>query len=218
VPESPLQNAASHRDPHRVRQFLTDGADPNVPGPLGHTALHTAAARNAPTIAQALIDAGAHVDATDDAGNTPLLIAVTTPEPAIDAIDVLLAAHADPDAPNHAGATPRAFALTRESSALRERFTTDTPGTDTQVPEIEIITSTPSKLTLSITGNAITFHGELVRTESGTDRILRVGTMATHDDGTPLDSQLRPLILSQGREVKVDGVGVKVEWQAADLA
>jgi ankyrin repeat protein len=61
VPESPLQTAASHRDLNRVRELVADGADPNLPGPLGHTALHTAAARDEPQIAEALIDAGAHV-------------------------------------------------------------------------------------------------------------------------------------------------------------
>jgi ankyrin repeat protein len=195
-PESPLQNAVSHRDLQRVRGLLADGADPNVPGPLGHTALHTAAARDEPTIAQTLIDAGALIDATDNAGNTPLLIAVTTPKPAIHAIDVLLAAHADPDAPNEAGATPRSFALARKISALRSRFPAPSSNSDVNVPDIEIITSTPGKLTLSIAGNALTFHGELVLTDGGTDRILRIGSMTQFDDGEPLDPQLQPVILS----------------------
>ena len=195
-PESPLQNAVSHRDLQRVRGLLADGADPNLPGPLGHTALHTAAARDEPTIAQILIDAGALVDATDDAGNTPLLIAVTTPKPALNAIDVLLAAHADQDAVNEAGATPRSFALARKISAVRSRFTATAPGSGVKVPDIEITTSTPGKLTLSIAGNALTFYGELVLTDGGTDRILRTGDMAQFDDGAPLDPELQPLILS----------------------
>jgi ankyrin repeat protein len=195
APESPLQNAANHRDLQRLRELIAGGADPNTPGPHGHTALHTAAARDEPTIVQALIDAGATVDATDDAGNTPLLIAATTPKRALNAIDVLLAAHANPDAVNQAGATPRAFARARNSPALRSRFAA-AAGHDVQVPDIEITTSTPSKLTLSIAGNALTFHGELVVTDAGTDRILSVGNMAHFDDGEPLDPQLTPLILS----------------------
>lgn len=197
APESPLQSAVSHRDLQRVRAILAEGADPNVSGPLGHTALHTAAARDEPMIAQTLIDAGARVDATDNAGNTPLLIAVTNPKPALNAIDVLLAAHADPDAPNEAGATPRSFALARKISALRSRFPDPAPNSDVvKVPDIEITTSTSGKLTLSIAGNALTFHGELVLADGGTDRILRIGNMAQFDDGEPLDPQLRPLILS----------------------
>jgi len=196
VPESPLQTAASHRDLQRVRRLVADGVDPNLPGPLGHTALHTAAARDEPTIAQVLINAGAYVDATDDAGNSPLLVAVTAPKPALNVVDVLLAARADPDAANRAGATPRAFALARRSSALRSRFTAATPGSASMVPDIEVIASTPSKLTLGIEGKAVTFPGELVLTDSSTDRILRVGDMALFNDGAPLDPQLCSLILS----------------------
>lgn len=196
VPETPLQNAVNHRDLQRVRDLIADGVNLNVPGPLGHRALHTAAARDEPTITQTLIDAGALVDATDDAGNTPLLIAVTAPKPALNAIDVLLAAHADPDAVNAAGATPRSFALARKISALRSRFPAPASNSDLNVPDIEIITSTPGKLMLSIAGNALTFHGELVLTDGGTDRVLRTGDMAQFDDGEPLDPQLQPLILS----------------------
>jgi hypothetical protein len=198
MPEPALQHAASHRDLRRVRELIADGADPNAPGPLGHTALHTATARDEPEIAQALLDAGARVDATDDAGNTPLLVAVTTPKPALNAIDVLLAAHADPDMENQAGATPRAFALARKIPALRSRFTTATSdgGVPMPVPDIEIVTSTPGKLTLDLAGNVVTFPGELVLTDNGTDRILRVGDLARFDDGKPLDPQQRSLILS----------------------
>lgn len=194
--QSPLQNAASHRDLPRVRALIAGGGDPNVAGPLGHTPLHTAAARDEAAIVQALIDAGAHVDAVDDAGNTPLLVAVTTPKPALHAIDVLLAAHADPDARNSAGATPKAFALARTIPALRSRFA-DVGGQDApRIPPIEIVASTPGKLTLGLMGNSVTFPGELVQTGGGTDRVLRVGTMTHFDDGDPIDPQVKALVLS----------------------
>jgi hypothetical protein len=74
---------------------------------------------------------------------------------------------------------------------------TTIPGDVSKVPDIEITASTPSKLTLAIDGKYVTFPGELVVTNGGgVDRILLVGTMACFDDGTPLDPQIHPLILS----------------------
>ncbi len=204
--ESALQRATSYRDLPRVQQLIATGADPNEPGPLGHTALHTAAARDEPTIAQALIEAGAHVDATDDAGNTPLLVAVTAPKPALSTIDVLLSAHANADVPNQAGATPRTFALSRKLPTLRSRFPA-VPDSGPSLPDIEIVASTPSKLTLAIDGSAVTFPGELVLIDGSTDRILRLGDMAHFDDGTALAPELHPLILSYlvARRFSYDG-------------
>jgi ankyrin repeat protein len=200
-PESALQVAVSHRDQDRVRALIAQGEDPDVPGPMGHTALHTAAARDEPVIAQELIDAGARIDSRDDAGNTPLLVAVTAPTPSLAVAGVLLEARADPDAPNEAGATPRALALARGRSDLRKLFADSDASAHAiplvRVPKVEVAASTPSKLTLDVDGSAITFPGELVLTAGGsTDRILRIGAMTAFDDGSPLDPALRPLILS----------------------
>jgi hypothetical protein len=198
LPETPLQNAVSRRDLERVREQLAAGADPNAPGTLGHTALHIAAARDQPAIIQALVDAGAQVDVRDEAGNTPLLVAATEQPPATAAIRALLRAHADPDAANLAGASPRAFALARRLPELTKIFarSPSDPASES-VPRIEIAASTPSKLTLEIDGRALTFLGEPVIAPNGsTERILYTGDMAHYDDGTPLDQRLRPLIRS----------------------
>ena len=106
--------AAAHRDT-MVKPMLAAGGDPNVTGPHRNTRpLHYAAdgvvgvegwdpARQVRTL-QALLKAGARLDAVDKNGATPLNRAVRTRSFA--AVKFLLEAGADPTQPNESGSTP----------------------------------------------------------------------------------------------------------------
>jgi ankyrin repeat protein len=80
---TPLHAAGGNREEGRrgtariVRLLIERGdADVNaVSGETGATPLHVAASSNNPAVADALLDAGAEIDATDDAGRTPLHVA-----------------------------------------------------------------------------------------------------------------------------------------------
>ena len=58
-------------DAHAGRTVLF----PNTSDAYGHTALHAAARANSPELIAALLDAGADIEALDNEGNTPLLLA-----------------------------------------------------------------------------------------------------------------------------------------------
>jgi hypothetical protein len=55
-----------------LADWLPESSFARATGPCGETPLHTAAERGAPLMAEALIDAGAEVNAVDDHGVTPL--------------------------------------------------------------------------------------------------------------------------------------------------
>lgn len=212
TPNTPLQHAIVYRDQAKVAALLADGADPNATGPVGRTALHTAAACAELEIVRMLLRGNAAVDARDAAGNTPLLVAVVATKPeVVPVIDDLLAAAANPDAANDAGATPRAFALAGRNNEIKARFAQDEQAAQAarampqavpvapppKLPRIEITASTPSKLTLAVDGRELTFDGELVVTEDGgRERILRITDPLRYTDGTLADPALRPLLLT----------------------
>ena len=188
-----------HRDRARVAALLAAGVDPDGRGPLGHTALPSAAAIGEPDLVRLLLTAGATPEVRDDAGNTPLLVAVVHGKRALAAVDALLAVGADPDAANDAGATPRAFALAARDKEIGARFAgdPDVPTTVSPLPRIEIAVSTPSKLTLAVNAHELTFSGELIVTEGEErERILYIHALARFDDGAEFDPGLTPLILS----------------------
>jgi hypothetical protein len=120
-------------------------------------------------------------------------------KPPLAAVDALLAAGADPDAANEAGATPRAFALAARDQRLKARFAGDEAAVAVapRLPLIEVAASTPSKLTLAVGGHELTLDGEVVADERGQwERILYLTALDRFDDGSPCDSGLRPLLLS----------------------
>jgi ankyrin repeat protein len=70
-----LLAAAKAGSTPQVRTALRLGANPNARDDLGSTALHHAALRDLPAMISALLGGGADLDAQNDVGQTPLLVA-----------------------------------------------------------------------------------------------------------------------------------------------
>jgi ankyrin repeat protein len=92
----PLGVAALYGQESVARLLLERGADPSGAAHISPfaTPLHTAAAANQPEIARLLIEKGALIDARQQGGYTPLMIACVQGRRAI--VDLLLQAGADP--------------------------------------------------------------------------------------------------------------------------
>ena len=100
--DSRLIDAVRNRDAQAARALL-GRVDVNVAQPDGATALHWAAHWDDVEIAEALIGAGARVNATNDLGVTPLLVAAADAGGAM--VALLLGAGADPNAVPSSGET-----------------------------------------------------------------------------------------------------------------
>jgi hemoglobin len=93
--------------------LLAAGASVDVAsGPTRGTALHQAARRGYVSVAQALLDHGATIDARDAKGQTPLRRAVNCRQ--LQIVRLLLRHGADPHAADHRGVTPLDAARTGE--------------------------------------------------------------------------------------------------------
>lgn len=88
----------------------------------GWTALHFAAQNLDDIAIEALLMAGAEVDAQDNHGNTPFSTAVFNAKSPCRAVQLLLDAGADPDKPNHYDVTPRSLAYSIANSTVNEMF------------------------------------------------------------------------------------------------
>jgi ankyrin repeat protein len=121
-----LIHAALACDVWAARRLLDEGLDPDLANAQGFTALHFAAQARCPAVISLLLHAGAHVDPRDDWGNTPLSRAVFYARGESAAVAVLLAAGADPDAPNQVGVTPRELAERLGATDLVALFTDGT--------------------------------------------------------------------------------------------
>ena len=94
-----------------ARALLGAGATADVAsGPTGGTALHQAARRGCVSVAQALLDHGATIDARDAEEQTPLRRAVNCRQ--LPVVRLLVRHGADPDAADRRGVTPLDVART----------------------------------------------------------------------------------------------------------
>ena len=102
--QSTLVDAAEHGDRAAVLRLLAQGADANIPGPDGTTAIMWAAANDDAELVRALVKAGADVGAKNHFGTTALTEAAIIGSSEV--IDALLDAGADADTKNPEGETP----------------------------------------------------------------------------------------------------------------
>jgi ankyrin repeat protein len=107
---SAIHYAAASGDAEEVLRLLARGADPGEPDAIEFTPLHFAAQEQHTAVVEVLIKAGADIRATDRWGNTPLWRAVLSAHGNLSTALSLIAAGADPDAPNNTGVSPRLLA------------------------------------------------------------------------------------------------------------
>jgi uncharacterized protein len=106
---SPVANAAQTGDKAAVRALLKQAADVNAAQGDGMTALHWAAMRNDPELAQTLLYASANVKATTRiGGHTPLILAAQQGYAAV--MEPLIKGGSDVNARTSNGTTPLMFA------------------------------------------------------------------------------------------------------------
>jgi ankyrin repeat protein len=102
--DSPLSNAAQLGDLETLQELIAGGADVNVPGGDGSTALLWASYQSYPEMVEALIRAGADPNLANNYGVTPLLQVSRTGDSPLMAL--LLEVGADPTQTNPEGETP----------------------------------------------------------------------------------------------------------------
>jgi ankyrin repeat protein len=100
-----------------VELMLAKGADPDASGPAGERALHACARLGRPELALALIEAGADLNALDDEGRTPLMLALElAPDAATPALLIEKGARLEPR--DRLGRDAQSLALARGESAV----------------------------------------------------------------------------------------------------
>jgi len=102
--DTKLVEAAESGDRAAVLRMLSQGADPNIPGPDGTTAVMWAAYHDDLELVRALIKAGADVKLKNQFGTSALTEAAIIGSAPV--IDALLKAGADPNTKNPEGETP----------------------------------------------------------------------------------------------------------------
>jgi len=125
---APIHTAVAEQQIEALRLLLAAGADPDLalsrprrlhpPSPAGSTPLHMAVrawSERQPMMRMLVEEGGADVDARDEAGLTPLHVAVM--QDRLDGIRVLLELGADPNATDEAGYTPLHHAVGRSEIA-----------------------------------------------------------------------------------------------------
>ncbi|NXI61836.1 ANKR7 protein, partial [Anseranas semipalmata] len=75
---SPLMEAVERQQEECVAILLEHGADPNVRGYGGNTALHLAVAAPKASLAEMLIEHDARIDVENSKGETPLTLAISS--------------------------------------------------------------------------------------------------------------------------------------------
>lgn len=105
-----------------VERLIGAGANIDEVIFLGGTALHHAAGSGYVTSALALLRHGARVDLLDEAGATPLLIAIRRGDVPVELVRAMLNAGADPDATDRRGESPRSAAREEGRADLERLF------------------------------------------------------------------------------------------------
>ena len=103
---SALHYACADGDHDAAVNLLSEGADPNLPDRASWTPLHFAAQSNSVRTTEALLAAGARVDAIDEYGNSPLWRAVYASRGDGSLILLLRRNGADPHQENFSGVSP----------------------------------------------------------------------------------------------------------------
>lgn len=93
-------------DVSTLKDLLSRGESPDALDHLGFTPLHLAAQQWLVPAAEALLGAGASVDAENAFGNTPLFVAVFNSKGRGELIELLRSHGADPLHANRSGQTP----------------------------------------------------------------------------------------------------------------
>jgi len=110
-----LHRAAFRQSVDIVSELLEMGADPDARGYAKETPLMKARCEE---VARLLVDRGATIDATDEAGMTPLMHAANLDAPEV--VSFLIERGADVNARSRIGATPLIYAVYSRSMSLRE--------------------------------------------------------------------------------------------------
>jgi ankyrin repeat protein len=122
-PSSNLASLAAAPPPNEAQSYAPGSATRvgRADSALMPATLQSAAAQGDVAQATSLLDQGAVIDARDEAGRTPLMLAVTQGQ--LEVVRLLLARGADPNAADNAGHTPLQQARqqnSREIAALLE--------------------------------------------------------------------------------------------------
>ncbi|KFQ13840.1 Ankyrin repeat domain-containing protein 7, partial [Leptosomus discolor] len=75
--KSPLVKAVERQHKDCVAILLEHGANPDLKGACGNTALHLAAIIPSKPLVELLLEHNAHIDAQNELGYTPLTVAIT---------------------------------------------------------------------------------------------------------------------------------------------
>jgi len=111
-----LMMAANNGDLSQVRKLLREGADPNERTPRGETALHYATQSKNVSVVQALIQAGANVNAKMTGNVTPLMLSLDMAFGQPESAMALIRAGADVNVADADGDTALIIAATESSN------------------------------------------------------------------------------------------------------
>ncbi len=221
---TPLMNAAGNRNLDAVKLLLAKGAKVNAVSKTeglpkiqtgtvefgGWTPLLMAAAFGPPASVQTLLDAGAHIDAQDYRGFTPLMLAAGTDRYDRRTINILLDHKADLRPTNHAGETAldwaykfddpeviRALGGTPKDPAKLAQFSGDPADARTAVSRsVHLLESTDTRFYRQT--RCFACHEQPpaeFATSAARAKGIAVDETAAHDRVTQITSTINPVLL-----------------------